>query len=45
MDWVNQIVKVNNKFKFQLFGRSVDNLEKCYSSIQQFDPNNTGEMS
>ena len=23
MDWVNKIAKVNNKFKFQLFGKAV----------------------
>jgi hypothetical protein len=23
MDWVNKIGKVNNKFKFQLFGKAV----------------------
>ena len=45
MDWVNQVIKVNNKFKFQLFGRNVDNLDKCYSQISQYDPNNTGAMS
>jgi hypothetical protein len=31
MDWVNKIGKVNNKFKFQLFGKAVENLDKCYS--------------
>ena len=45
MDWVNQIAKINNKFKFQLFGRNVDNLEKCYSKIQEFDTKNAGTMS
>jgi hypothetical protein len=33
MDWVNQIAKVNNKFKFQLFGKAVEGLDKCYSKM------------
>lgn len=45
MDWVNQLPKINNKFKFQLFGRNVDNLDKCYAQIGQFDSNYTGDMS
>ena len=45
MDWVNQIAKINNKFRFQLFGRNVDNLDKCYSQISQYDPDNNGTMS
>ena len=45
MDWVNKIAKVNNKFKFQLFGRNVDNLERCYNQISEFDPNQTGLMN
>lgn len=45
MDWVNKIAKVNNKFKFQLFGKAVENLDKCYSKMIQYDPQNTGFMS
>ncbi len=45
MDWVNQNNKINNKFKFQLFGRNVSNLEKCYNSISLYDPNQSGVMS
>jgi hypothetical protein len=45
MDWVNKIGKVNNKFKFQLFGKAVENLDKCYSKMLEFDPQNTGLMS
>lgn len=45
MDWVNQIVKINNKFKFQLFGKAVENLDKCYLKIRDYDPENTGVMS
>lgn len=45
MDWVNQLQKINNKFKFQLFGRTVENLDKCYNNIPVYDPQNTGVMS
>ncbi len=45
MDWLNQLPKVNNKFKFQLFGRSVENLNSCYANIQKFDPNDSRSMS
>ena len=45
MDWVNKINKINNKFKFQLFGRNVDNLEKCYNNISLYDKDHTGCMS
>lgn len=45
MDWINQLPKVNNKFKFQLFGRNVENLNNCYSNIEKFDPNNTRLMN
>lgn len=45
MDWVNKTTKINNKFKFQMFGRNVNNLEKCYNNITQYDPNHTGLMS
>ena len=45
MDWINQLPKVNNKFKFQLFGRNVENLNSCYSNIEKFDPNNTRIMN
>ena len=45
MDWINQLPKVNNKFKFQLFGRNVENLNTCYSNIQKFDPENSRLMS
>jgi hypothetical protein len=37
MDWTNQLAKVNNKFKFQLFGRNVENLDSCYANIIKFD--------
>ena len=45
MDWVNQLTKVNNKFKFQLFGRTVDNLDKCYSNMLKYDAEQTGTMT
>lgn len=45
MDWVNQIEKINNKFKFQLFGKAVDNLDKCYAKMIEYDKDNTGLMS
>ncbi|CAM6001506.1 unnamed protein product [Sphagnum balticum] len=45
MDWVNQLAKVNNKFRFQLFGRNYENLEHIYASVQRFDPQSTGGMS
>jgi hypothetical protein len=45
MDWVNQSVKINNKFKFQLFGKTVTNLEKFYSNSIIYDPQGTGLMN
>jgi len=45
MDWVNPIIKINNKFKFQLFGRHFENLNHLVYKIPKFDPQNTGLMS
>lgn len=45
MDWINQLPKVNNKFKFQLFGRNIENLNGCYSNIAKFDPDSSRNMS
>lgn len=38
MDWVNPLVKINNKFKFQLFGRAYENLLHIYVLFAKFDP-------
>jgi len=38
MDWVNPLIKIINKFKFQLFGRNYENLLHLYSQFQRFDP-------
>lgn len=45
MDWVNPLTKVNNKFKFQLFGRQYENLLHLYLQIPKFDPNSSGSLS
>lgn len=45
MDWVNPIVKINNKVKFQLFGRQYDNLVHLYTQVPKYDPNYTGGLS
>lgn len=45
MDWVNAMHKTNNKFKFQLFGRAIDNLDRLYVKVQQYDPEGSGGMS
>lgn len=45
MDWVNPLVKVNNKFKFQLFGRHYDNLMNLYVNVPKYDANNTKAMT
>ena len=45
MDWVNPLAKVNNKFKFQLFGKTYDNLIPLYTQIPKFDPSNQGSLS
>ena len=45
MDWVNHVMKINNKFKFQLFGRNYTNLEKCYNNISTYDADGNGYMS
>lgn len=45
MDWLNQLPKVNNKFKFQLFGRNVENLNNCYHNIRKYDQENTRLMN
>ena len=45
MDWVNAIAKINNKCKFQLFGRTRENLLHLYSQIPNFDPHKQGGMS
>jgi Ca2+-binding EF-hand superfamily protein len=45
MDWLNRMTKISNKFKFQLFGRTVDDLERCYESASKMDSNQTGRMS
>ena len=38
MNWVNHMIKINNKFKFQMFGRNFLNLEKVYTNIPRYDP-------
>ncbi len=45
MDWVNPLVKINNKFKFQLFGRVYENLLHVYQLYGKFDPQNSEGMS
>ena len=45
MDWVNPIIKISNKIKFQLFGRNHENLIHLYTNISSFDPNSQGGMS
>lgn len=45
MDWVNPLVKVNNKFKFQLFGRAYENLLHFYAAIPKYDPEKKGGLS
>lgn len=45
MDWVNPLAKVNNKFKFQLFGKQYDNLIPLYAQIPKYDPNSQGALS
>lgn len=45
MDWVNPLTKVNNKFKFQLFGRQYENLLNLYLQIPKYDPNHSGSLS
>lgn len=45
MDWVNPLTKVNNKFKFQLFGRQYENLYHVYRQVSKYDPNNECALS
>jgi hypothetical protein len=45
MDWVNPIIKINNKFKFQLFGKTYDNLYPLYLQYSKYDPSNQGGLS
>lgn len=45
MDWVNPLIKVNNKFKFQLFGRNYDNLIHLYTNIPKYDPHYSNAMT
>lgn len=45
MDWVNRMTKISNKFKFQLFGRVVDDLEKCYEMASRLDSQQSGRLS
>lgn len=45
MDWVNALQKVNNKFKFQLFGRTFENLLHFYAILPKYDPQHTGGLS
>ena len=45
MDWVNALAKINNKFKFQLFGRTYENLIHLYQLIPNYDPQKTGGMT
>jgi len=45
MDWINRLKKISNKFKFQLFGRKVLDLEQCYLQSAKFEPKSTGYMS
>ena len=45
MDWVNPLAKVNNKLKFQLFGKTYDNLIPLYAQIPKYDPSNQGSLS
>ena len=44
MDWVNPIVKISNKIKFQLFGRNHENLIHLYTHIPTYDPTSCGGM-
>ena len=45
MDWINRMTKISNKVKFQLFGRNVDNLEKCYEAASKIDQHQSGRMT
>lgn len=45
MDWVNPLQKINNKVKFQLFGKVYDNLLHLYALIPQFDQAKDGALS
>lgn len=45
MDWVNPLIKIRNKFKFQLFGRHYENLLHLYAQYGRFDPQNEGGLS
>ena len=45
MDWVNAKQKINNKVKFQLFGRSYENLLHFYAQVPKYDPQQRGGLS
>jgi hypothetical protein len=37
--------KISNKFKFQLFGRKILDLEQCYLNSAKYDTKSTGYMN
>ena len=42
MDWVNALSKINNKVKFQLFGRTHENLLHFYAQVPKYDSDKKG---
>jgi len=42
MDWRNTLDNIQNKIKFQLHARKIDDLEGLYKLIAEFDQDNTG---
>ena len=45
MDWVNALAKISNKVKFQLFGRTYENLLHLYAQVPKYDPERKGGLS
>ena len=45
MDWVNALSKINNKVKFQLFGRTHENLLHFYAQVPKYDSDKKGGLS
>ncbi|KAL4478841.1 hypothetical protein ABPG72_009667 [Tetrahymena utriculariae] len=44
MDWINRLENIQNKIKFQLHAKKIDDLESLYRLIAEFDIDNSGKL-
>ncbi|EGR28430.1 hypothetical protein IMG5_175680 [Ichthyophthirius multifiliis] len=44
MDWINRLNNIQNKVRFQLHSRKLDDLESVYKLMSEFDKDNSGKL-